>query len=88
MTIGETVDAKKVRKGPDEALELAHAASRVLIAKGKKLLDYDMKKDAPADDDLIKGIIGPSGNLRAPTFVVGKTLMVGFHEEAYGELFG
>ena len=82
------MDAKRVRKGPDEALEIAHAASRVLVARGKKLLDYDMKKDAPEDDDLIKGIIGPSGNLRAPTIVVGKTMMVGFHPEAYEELFG
>ncbi len=87
MAVVELVDAKKVRRGPEEALELAHAASRVLIAKGPKLLDYDMKKDAPGDDELIKGIIGPSGNLRAPTLVVGKTLMVGFNAEAYAELF-
>ena len=58
------------------------------MARGKKLLDYDMKKDAPGDDELTKGIIGPSGNLRAPTIVVGKTMMVGYHEEAYEELFG
>ena len=88
MTITEQVDAKKVRKGPDEALELARGANRVVIAKGKKVLDYDMKKEAPEDDDLIKGLIGPSGNLRAPTFVVGKTLLVGFHPEAYEEVFG
>ena len=88
MEIAEQVDAKKVRKGPEEALELAHGARRVLIAKGKKLLDYDMKRAAPEDDELTKGLIGPSGNLRAPTFVVGNTLMVGFHPEAYEELFG
>ena len=37
---------------------------------------------------LVKGIIGPSGNLRAPTIVVGKTMLVGFHPEAYEEVFG
>jgi len=47
-----------------------------------------MKKDAPADEELVKGIIGPSGNLRAPTIVVGKTMLVGFHPEAYEEVFG
>jgi arsenate reductase-like glutaredoxin family protein len=77
-----------VRKGPEEALALAHGASRVLVAKGKKLISYDMKKDAPADEELVKGIIGPSGNLRAPTIVVGKTMLVGFHPEAYEEVFG
>jgi hypothetical protein len=42
-----------------------------------------MKKDAPDDDVLAKGIVGPSGNLRAPTLRIGKTLIVGFHREAY-----
>jgi hypothetical protein len=35
-----------------------------------------------------KAVIGPSGNLRAPTLRCGKTWLVGFHEEAYGERFG
>ena len=33
-------------------------------------------------------VIGPSGNLRAPTLRVGKTWLVGFSEEAYAEKFG
>ncbi len=86
--IREQVDAKKVRKGPEEALELARGCQRVVIAKGKKVLDYDMKVTPPEDDVLIGGLLGPSGNLRAPTFVVGKTLVVGFHQEAYEEVFG
>ena len=40
------------------------------------------------DDDLAKGIMGPSGNLRAPTLKVGKTLLVGFHEDAYEQVMG
>ncbi len=65
---------------------MARAAHRVLVARGQKIVDYDMKKDAPDDDVLVKGIVGPSGNLRAPTLKIGKTLIVGFHHETYSEV--
>lgn len=32
--------------------------------------------------------MGPSGNLRAPTFKVGDTYLVGFNEEMYEEQLG
>ncbi len=84
----ELVDAKKQRIDSDEALVLARSAHRVLVARGQKLVDYDMKKNAPEDELLAKGIVGPSGNLRAPTLRIGKTLVVGFHDEAYTEVLG
>jgi arsenate reductase-like glutaredoxin family protein len=31
-------------------------------------------------------LLGPTGNLRAPTIKKGKTLFVGFNEEAYQAL--
>lgn len=83
----EQVDAKKEPRDGSAALELARGSTRVLVAKGKKLLDFDMKKDAPEDEELQKAITGPTGNLRAPTLQVGKTLLVGFHEEAYATVF-
>jgi len=44
-------------------------------------------KNARADDDEIASLMmGPSGNLRAPTFRKGKTIVVGFNEEAYIKL--
>jgi len=84
--VATQLDAKKEKRGPKEALALARRAERVLIAKGKKLLDYDLRKESPSDDELLAGLIGPSGNLRAPTLLVGKTLLVGFHEGAYEEV--
>jgi len=33
-------------------------------------------------------MLGPTGNLRAPTIRRGKTVIVGFNEDAFGELFG
>ncbi len=47
-----------------------------------------MRRDPPADDLILEGMIGPSGNLRAPTIVAGGTVLVGFHPEAYREVFG
>jgi hypothetical protein len=36
-----------------------------------------------ADISIEELVIGPTGNLRAPAFKVGETLVVGFHEEMY-----
>jgi hypothetical protein len=33
-------------------------------------------------------MLGPTGNLRAPTIRRGKTVIVGFNEDAFGDLFG
>ncbi len=69
--------------GTNEALELAATANKVIVARGKKLVEHDMKKDRPSNEELAKVIIGPSGNLRAPTLMVGKNMLVGFNEDAY-----
>ena len=36
----------------------------------------------------LDAMLGPTGNLRAPTVRVGKTLMVGFNDEVYTEILG
>ena len=57
------------------------------VAKGKKVVTIDMK--APPDDDTLVGmLLGPTGNLRAPTIKQGKTLYVGFSEDVYKTLVG
>lgn len=40
----------------------------------------------PSDDELKKVLLGPTGNLRAPTHRVGQILMVGFDEATYAML--
>ena len=45
----------------------------------------------PASDDkanILKDVIGPSGNLRAPTWRIGNEFIVGFNPELYEEVFG
>src|SRR4051794_8911578 len=80
------VDARKETRGRADALTLARSAHKVLVAKGKKLTTFDMKKAPPDDATLAEHILGPTGNLRAPALLKGKTLYIGFNEEAYEEL--
>lgn len=76
-------DASKHKQGPKEALALARSAARVVAARGKKIVTFDIKKDRPDDDTLLAHLLGPSGNLRAPTIRVGNTLLIGFSEDSY-----
>ncbi len=60
----------------------------MVVAKGKRIVRFDMKKAPPDDETLASHLLGPTGNLRAPAMRVGKTLLVGFNEEVYAELLG
>lgn len=67
---------------------MARGATEIWAAKGKKIVHYNLKKDEPSDEDLVKIMIGPSGNLRAPTFRRGKKIFVGFHDEELNTFLG
>ena len=69
-----------------EAGELAKAASKVVVMKGKKVEAF--KPEGKAPKALVDAMLGPTGNLRAPTIRSGKTVLVGFNEEVFGELLG
>ncbi len=56
--------------------------------KGKKVTEFDLKKDKPSEEDLLAVMLGTTGNLRAPTIVRGKTLLVGFNPDQYESLLG
>ncbi len=59
-----------------------------MAARGKKIVTLDLKANRPADDEILALLIGPTGNLKAPTARVGKTMLVGFNEEAYRMVLG
>jgi arsenate reductase-like glutaredoxin family protein len=82
------VNAKKDTLKEKEALALARTVNEIYAAKGKQVVHLNMKKDKPDAATLKKLLLGPTGNLRAPTLRKGKTLVVGFDEETYRELFG
>ena len=88
MAVGTTVDAKKTKLGPEDALKRARAAKRIVVAKGKRVVEVDVAKELPDDATLLKLLLGTSGTLRAPTLVVGDVLLVGFNDEAYDAVFG
>lgn len=56
------------------------------VAKGSKITKFSMAKDRPDDATLLAHMLGPTGNLRAPTIRRGKQLFVGFNEDAYAAL--
>ena len=88
VKVEEQADASKNRKGREEALALAKASERIVVVKGKKVVEFDMKRNPPDDETLIAHLLGPTGNLRAPTMRKGKTLLVGFNDESYSEVLG
>lgn len=83
--MGQTVPASR-KLGREHAAELVAAAARVVVARGKRLREFD-----PAADDhdaIVTAMLGPTGNLRAPTLVVGHTVLVGFSAEEYADVLG
>jgi len=79
-------DAGKQRYDAEQAWELLKNANSVVIAKGKKFERYTQV--AAAKEAILKGAMGPSGNLRAPTFRVGNDFVIGFNPELYEEWTG
>ena len=88
MTIREMVDAKKERFGERDLKQVFAGASKLVAMKGKKVQTFDLAKEGPPNTELTKAVLGPSGNLRAPSMRLGKTWLVGFSEEEYGARFG
>jgi len=60
----------------------------VYATKGKKVIHLDLRRDKPDRATLEGLLIGPSGNLRAPTLRRGRTLLVGFDEATYAKVLG
>jgi arsenate reductase-like glutaredoxin family protein len=84
----EVVDAVKVRYSEAEALQLLTGAQTLVAAKGKKVVRVSLTQDRPTDAELLALVMGPTGNLRAPTLRVGSTMLVGYEPGAYGEVIG
>lgn len=56
------------------------------VVKGKKVTHVDLRRDRPDDETLRALLVGPTGNLRAPTLKAGKVLAVGFEPATYEKL--
>ena len=74
--------------GAEKAQELIAGANRVIVMKGKQVTVFDLAKAKPDRDELLGAMLGTTGNLRAPTVVRGKTVLVGFNADIYEEELG
>jgi len=79
----QTVPASR-KLGKDDALALAREADKLLVSKGKKAAEFDLKGKVP--EEAVAAMLGPTGNLRAPTLRSGKTLIVGYNEEQFSKV--
>lgn len=84
IEVTEKVPASR-KLGEDTARELIRDATRVTIAKGKKIDSYD---GGQPTEEIVSKMLGSTGNLRAPTITVGDRLVVGFNDDVYQEVFG
>ena len=73
--------------GKDEALALAKTVKEIYSCKGSKIVHFDLSVDKPSDDELLGALLGPSGNLRAPSIKVDNRLLVGFNEDVFKKTF-
>jgi arsenate reductase-like glutaredoxin family protein len=76
----EIVSANKKLSASDAA-EIVKAATRVVVAKGTKLTEFT--PGGKPGKEVIEAMLGPTGNLRAPCIKAGKTVLVGFNDDAY-----
>lgn len=60
-------------------------AKRLVVSKGAKVTEFDLQSKAQPLDEVASSMLGPTGNLRAPTIRIGKTILVGFNEEVYAD---
>jgi arsenate reductase-like glutaredoxin family protein len=66
---------------------MARQARRLIAAKGKKVTTLDLATASPSDDALAALMLGPTGNLRAPTLRLGGTLLVGYNDAVFADMF-
>ena len=81
MSTEQVVDAKKTKIDEAAAWLLLKDAGTIAIAKGKKVQNFTSTKTAK--DEILKHAMGPSGNLRAPTYRAGNRFVIGFNAELY-----
>jgi len=87
LSVAETVNASK-KLGRQDALSMARQAKRLIVAKGKKVTAVDVTLKTPSDDELVALMLGPTGNMRAPTMRVGQTLLVGYNDQVFTDELG
>ena len=79
----EVADARKASLAEEAAWQVLAAAREIIVAKGKKRLVFDPRRDSR--ETILKETLGRSGTLRAPTLRIGDRLLVGYNDELYAQ---
>ena len=82
IEISETIPASRKLQREDAA-ELLAKAKTMVVSKGKKVTEF--AGGSKATDEALDAMLGSTGNLRAPTAVVGKHIIVGSNEDTYSD---
>ena len=84
IDIADTVSASQKLQASD-AKNLLSKASKLIAMKGKKVNEFNVKNSV--NQEAIDAMLGPTGNLRAPTIRVGNPYLVGFNEDVFSAEF-
>ena len=68
-----------------DARNLLKKASKLMVFKGKKTDTFNIKDEKTSL--IVPYMLGPTGNLRAPTLICNSVIIVGFNEEKFYEFF-
>lgn len=86
VAVREEVNAKKTPMPQAKALDVLAGVDEIYASKGKHVIHVDLRKARPSRAELLALLLGPTGNLRAPTLRAGTTLLVGFDEATYSKV--
>jgi arsenate reductase-like glutaredoxin family protein len=86
MDDGHVQSASKDPVSGEAALSLLDGVQELLVARGKKILSFDLRRQRHPDDELLQLLLGRSGKLRAPCLRSGKRLLVGYNQELMSAL--
>ena len=65
----------------EAALSVLDGVTQLYVAKGKKVLRYDLEAEEQTDTALLALLLGRSGKLRAPAIKTGSRLLIGYNQE-------
>jgi hypothetical protein len=83
------VKASQRKFGKGELAALFAGAKSVVVSRGAKAAALNLKAAPPGSAAFAAAVLGPTGNLRAPTARLGKgAWLVGFGEGSWGEALG
>jgi hypothetical protein len=72
--------------GLADGIALLAGSRELVVCKGKHVQRFDLANGLPERAVLERVLLGPTGNLRAPTVRVGETVVVGFDAAVYEDL--